>query len=282
MLTRILEIGREYWADVCLWTGLAVVAALLLGVHLVDLRRRRRSSGKRPDEGGGGYERPPFPVDYGPSRGPDDPPGRGSDGAAGGSGGTDPEDSRSASGEGAPRRNGCDRVMDCINGIQGEFRSILLAAAKRKHLPASIPASAAIHIAITGKRCLLIDLDTKNSDIEGYFGIPEEASEAGDSGSRRILPLPSATGYDNLQVWPGHKVRQHNIVDIAEMVSDARSSFDTVLVYAPCFGDNPADKALARLCGHGLVFCGNTGQAMRPAAIMRDAGCEVVGTIKGL
>jgi len=66
MLTRTLEIWRQYGADICLLAGLAVITLALTAVHLIDRRGKRQSNRRRRYPAGPDYENPPFPVDYGP------------------------------------------------------------------------------------------------------------------------------------------------------------------------------------------------------------------------
>jgi hypothetical protein len=67
MLTRTLEIWRQYGAGICLLAGLAMITLALTAVHLIDRRGKRQSNRRRRYPAGPDYEKPPFPVDYGPS-----------------------------------------------------------------------------------------------------------------------------------------------------------------------------------------------------------------------
>ena len=164
-------------------------------------------------------------------------------------------------------------ITERILHIKGKHKIVLFGASDVRCLPITIPVNAAISLAGSGKKCLLIDMDIKRNAIAKAFELDEKA------GNQFARPRAYKTHFDNLRIWPGHNFMHSYKVDFRSLVDAAKGEFDFVLVSDPYLGSNGQQLQITLASECGFIFTQNTMEATRLASIMNASKCSLIGNI---
>lgn len=153
-----------------------------------------------------------------------------------------------------------------------KYKSILFTSIDAEALPVTIPVNAAMGLAKSKKRCLLIDLDLKRDAVAKVFGL--------DAGQSDLNIKPVQTEFENLWVWPGHYFSQSGHMNVTGIVEKAKDGFDFILINAPYLANSPDRKQII-LAAHAAFICAkNASEPDKLTELIKSLDCTIIGRIQ--
>jgi len=145
--------------------------------------------------------------------------------------------------------SGCyDAIAGLIGSAYGDNRkTILMAAESVELLGVNIPVNVAIRLAQSGRRCLLIDLDSHRAAVSKVFDIDGAQHDGG------TLPGAIATCIENLWVLPVGYFGAARSVE-TEVISRLESQYDNLIIYAPDIRGQAAVMKIAACARTAMLF----------------------------
>jgi hypothetical protein len=170
---------------------------------------------------------------------------------------------------GACIENYARRVADEVLALDGKSKSVLLAGAGLESLPITISVKAAIQLAQTGKKCILIDLDTRRNAAAKVFDIHSD-----DVKYPRPKPIP--TIIDNLSLWPAEFFVRFARMNLQHVVQSSKKDYEIVLINAPYLDGHPDRKLITSCAEYGLIFCRKPQQLERLTQLLDHGNCKLL------
>lgn len=151
-----------------------------------------------------------------------------------------------------------------------KLKVVLFAGAGIETLPLKIPVNTAIELSKAGKKCLLVDTDTKRNAVAAAFDLET------DEHSKFFLPHPHATSFDNLKILPACFLSSQMFVSINSLIESAVKKYDFILINAP-FMDGHIDRIpIASSSQSAFIFTANDSQSLRLCDLLSQYGCKVI------
>ncbi len=154
-----------------------------------------------------------------------------------------------------------------ILSLKAGCKTVLLAASSLESLPINITAKTAIALAGSGKKCLLVDLDTRRNAAAKVFNIRSLPTNK---------PCPVPTQFDNLFLWPAAFFAQFAQTNLRNLIRSAAGRFDIILLNAPYIDGSPDRRQIASVADCAFVFCKNSTQQARLAGLLKACGCTLM------
>ena len=163
-----------------------------------------------------------------------------------------------------------EKLLQLIETLNGNSKTILLAAAGLECMPVTVPIRIAIKSSEKNKRCLLIDLDFKRNAVWKAFGLDRQNIPAAS--------LPAPSGIKNLSVLPAHYFEQNKIMNIGPITKNAQKLYDLILINAPYLDGHPDRKMITSSSQYAFVFAKETPQVQRLQGLCHAGQCTVLGS----
>lgn len=160
-------------------------------------------------------------------------------------------------------------VFEIISGLGGKTKSVLLAGAGLESLPVTIAVKASIDLAKSGKKCLLVDLDTRRNAAAKVFDIHSE-------NIKTPRPKPVATVIENLSLWPAEFFVRFARMNLQHIVQSSTEHYEVILINAPYLDGHPDRKLIASSAEYGLIFCQKPQQLERLTQLLGVCNCKVL------
>ncbi len=160
-------------------------------------------------------------------------------------------------------------MLNSIGSINGDSRSILLAASRRSDLPVTVPIRLAIQLAQKGP-CLLIDLDRKRDAVAKVFDIDSAKIDP------NLKLLPVQTDFENLSVWPARYFDLLRQMNLRPLLETAHKKYHTILLYAPTLTTLPDRRQVAVCSKQAFVFNGKKTKESVLYLLLRTAQCKIL------
>jgi hypothetical protein len=164
------------------------------------------------------------------------------------------------------------RVAEKVLSLDGKTKSVLLAGAGLESLPITISVKAAIQLVQTGKKCILIDLDTRRNAAAKVFDIHSD-----DVKYPRPKPIP--TIIDNLSLWPAEFFVRFARMNLQHVVQSSSRDYEIVLVNAPYLDGHPDRKLIVSCVEYSLIFCRKPQQLERLTQLLNDGNCKLLSPL---
>lgn len=161
------------------------------------------------------------------------------------------------------------RVAEMAAKIEGKSKTILLAGAGLESLPITISVKAAIELARTGKKCILIDLDTRRNAAAKVFDIHPDHTK-----TPRPKPIP--TLIENLSLWPAEFFVRFARMNLQHIIAPLKENYEFVLINAPYLDGHPDRKLIAASATYGLIFCHKPQQLERLTKLLEVSECKLL------
>ncbi len=169
----------------------------------------------------------------------------------------------------ANMENYTQRVVEKILTLTGKTNSVLLAGAGLESLPVTISVKAAIHLAHAGKKCILIDLDTRRNAAAKVFDIHSDDV-------KYPSPKPIPTIVDNLSLWPAEFFVRFARMNLRHIIQSLNTNYEIVLINAPYLDGHSDRKFIASCADHGLIFCRKPQQLERLTQLLDHGNCKLL------
>ncbi len=170
-----------------------------------------------------------------------------------------------------PAEGSCESIIKRIQAKK-KYKSILFTSIEAGALPVTIPVNAAMGLAKSKKRCLLIDLDLKRDAVAKAFGL--------DAGQSDLNIKPVQTEIENLWVWPGHYFSQSRHMNVTGIVEKAKDSFDFILINAPYLVNSPDRKQIILASLAAFICSRNTSEPDKLTDLIKSLDCTIIGRIQ--
>ena len=169
------------------------------------------------------------------------------------------------------KENDYQSLVDKINKTCKKKTGVLFAGAGIDTLPLTMPVNTAIGLSKKGKKCLLIDLDTKRNAIANAFDISEDAP-------KNFKPHSYETSFENLKIWPAGNFAPQMYIAINELVEQASKKYDFVLINAPYLDGHIDRKPIASASTCALMFTDNDKQTTRLNELLTGCNCKIISS----
>ncbi|AQT68953.1 hypothetical protein STSP2_02130 [Anaerohalosphaera lusitana] len=162
-------------------------------------------------------------------------------------------------------------LTERILSVHKDGSVVLFAGGSVDALPSTMAVNAAIGMACSNVKCLLVDMDVVRNPLTSAFDLTVKRD-------RKVKPLK--TCLDDVFIWPA----EYFVGDIAalltKLIRKARKRYGITVIYAPRLDQSPLRHPIARLADWGIIFSENAGQATRLAAVMKQANCKPIGSLR--
>lgn len=165
--------------------------------------------------------------------------------------------------------NDARHIAEKILTLGGKTKSVLLAGAGLESLPITISVKASIQLAQSGKKCILIDLDTRRNAAAKVFDIHSDDV-------KYLRPKPIPTIIDNLSLWPAEFFVRFARMNLQHVVQSSRKDYEIVLVNVPYLDGHPDRKLIASCAEYGLIFCRKPQQRERLTLLLNHSNCKLL------
>lgn len=163
------------------------------------------------------------------------------------------------------------RVAETIAKLEGKSKSILLAGAGLESLPVTVSVKASIELAKTGKKCLLVDLDTRRNAAAKVFDIHSDYVNT-------PRPKPIATVIEHLSLWPAEFFVRFARMNLQHIIQSSVGDYELILINAPYLDGHPDRKLIASSAEYGIIFCQKPQQLERLTQLLNSNNCKVLST----
>jgi len=160
-----------------------------------------------------------------------------------------------------------EQMIGRILSLRADCKTVLLAAPSLDCLPINTPVQIALAVAQSGKKCLLIDLDTRRNAAARVFDIHSSPPNK---------PRPVPTQCKNLSLWPAAFFTEFAQTNLRNLVRSAAANFDIILLNAPYLDGNPDRRQIVSVSDGAFVFCRNSSQKNRLSALLKTFECKLL------
>lgn len=167
----------------------------------------------------------------------------------------------------SPQQIPTEELTSLILALRQSPRTVLFGAAGLHCMPVTIPIRLAVRLAATGKKCLLIDLDTRRDAMARVFRIPVKNPPS-------FEPVP--TSADNIRLIAAHVFGGSKTMNIQPIVRAAKKKYDVILISAPYLDGHPDRRLIAAAAAYAVLFVQIPAQMERLETLCKSAGCKII------
>ena len=165
-------------------------------------------------------------------------------------------------------------VMDKILRAGKKQKTVLFAGAGFNTMPLKIPVNVAIELSKKGKKCLLIDLDTKRNAIAAAFDLPAETA------ATNFTPHHYDTSFENLKIWPAQNFSPLMYVNINKIIETSFKKYNFILINTPCMDGHIDRTLIASSAATAITFTNTDAQVQRLNTLIASCKGKVISNIR--